>query len=131
MSEAIRYVHIHQGEYLIEESFIDFIESHQKSGVGLASEITEKLESDGLNLEDCWGQGYDNGSNMSEKYNGVQAVITNLNQLATYIPCAAHTLNLVGLDSAEVSPEMVTFFGRAQNTFFSSSTLRWEKLMKK
>ena len=81
----------------IEESVIDFIESHQKFGVGLASEITEKLESDGLNLEDCRGQGYDNGSNMSGKYNGVQAVINNLNQLAKYVPCAVHTLNLVRL----------------------------------
>ena len=97
MSEVIRYVHIHQEECSIEESFIDFIESHQMFGVGLASEITEKLESDGLNLEDCRGQGYDNGSNMSGKYNGVQAVINNLNQLAKYVPCAAHTLNLVGL----------------------------------
>ena len=67
MSEVFRYVHIHQEECSIEESFIDFIESHQKFGVGLASEITEKLESDGLKLEDCRGQGYDNGSNMSGK----------------------------------------------------------------
>ena len=39
MSEVIRYVHIHQEECSIEESFIDFIESHQKFGVGLASEM--------------------------------------------------------------------------------------------
>ena len=59
----------------------------------LASEITEKLESDGLNLEDCRGQGYDNGSNMSGKYNGVQAVISNINQLAKYVPCAVDSEN--------------------------------------
>ena len=100
--EVIRYVHIHQEECSIEESFIDFSESHQKFGVGLASEITEKLESDGLNLEDCRGQGYDNGSNMSGKYNGVQAVINNLNQLAKYVPCAVDRENR-SLQSKNVS----------------------------
>ena len=55
----------------VEENFIDFIESHEKTGLGLATEITEKLIEDGLNLKDCRGQGYDNGANMAGKYSGV------------------------------------------------------------
>ena len=50
---------------------------------------------------------------MSGKYNGIQAVITILNHLATYVPCAAHTLNLVGLHSIQ----RVTFFGIFQKKF--------------
>ncbi|XP_065665567.1 zinc finger MYM-type protein 5-like [Hydra vulgaris] len=66
MSEIILYVCVTDGECFIEESFLDFIESHQKTGVGLASEILFSLNKDELNIEDCRGQGYDNGANMSE-----------------------------------------------------------------
>ena len=37
----------------------------------------------------------DNGSNMSGKYSGLQARIWERNPLADYIPCFAHSLNLV------------------------------------
>ncbi|XP_065675776.1 uncharacterized protein LOC136091983 [Hydra vulgaris] len=53
MSEIIRYVCVTDGECSIEESFLDFIESHQKTGVGLASEILFSLNKDELNIEDC------------------------------------------------------------------------------
>ena len=102
MSQIIRYVLIKEGQCTIEESFVDFIESHQKTGAGLAAEITDKLKRDGLKIEDCRGQGYDNGANMAGKYNGVQARINGLNELAIFVPCAAHTLNLVGVHAAEV-----------------------------
>jgi len=36
MTQIIRYVQIKDGECSIEESFIDFIESHEKTGHGLA-----------------------------------------------------------------------------------------------
>ena len=39
---------------------------------------------------------HDNGSNMSGKYSGLQARIRERNPLADYIPCFAHSLNLVG-----------------------------------
>ena len=43
-----------------------------------------------------------------------------------HVPCAAHTLNLVGVHAASVSAMMVTFFGRptvqAIFNFFSAST---------
>ena len=59
---------------------------------------------------DCRGHGYDNGANMAGKYKGVQSKIMSANDLAIFVPCAAHTLNLVGVHAAEVS-----FFGRVQN----------------
>ncbi|XP_065652793.1 uncharacterized protein LOC136080111 [Hydra vulgaris] len=126
MTKIIRYVHITAETCTIEESFVDFIESHEKTGKNLAAEITKKLEKDGLSISDCRGQGYDNGANMSGKYNGVQAHIHSLNEFARFVPFAAHTLNLVGVHAAEVSPLMITFFGKVQAifNFFSSSTLR-------
>ena len=35
-----------------------------------ATEITKKLEKDGLKISDCGSRCYDNGANMSGKYNG-------------------------------------------------------------
>lgn len=41
--EIIRYVHIVGKEVTIEEIFIDFISTTDKTGLGLANEITTKL----------------------------------------------------------------------------------------
>ena len=47
-------------------------------------------------------------------------------------PCACHSLNLVGSDSALVCPDVVTFFGMVQTVYniFSCSPKRWEILNK-
>lgn len=77
------------------------------------------------------GQGYDNGSNMKGKNIGLQRLILNLNPRAFYVPCAAHSLNLVVNDAAKCSLEITNFFGVVQETyrFLSASTNRWEILM--
>ena len=77
--------------------------------MGIAEEILEKLIKDGLDIMDSRGQGYDNGSNMSGKYSGVQAHVLRINNLAIYVPCSAHTLNLAGVHTAAVSSEIITF----------------------
>ncbi|XP_050065150.1 uncharacterized protein LOC126554084 [Aphis gossypii] len=130
LTEIIRYVRIIDKEVTIEETFIDFIATQEKKGVGLAGEITKKLFDDGLDINDCRGQGFDNGSNMAGIYNGVQAHILQKNKLAVFVPCAAHSLNLVGVHAAETSSTITTFFGIVQKmyTYFSGSTSRWEKL---
>ncbi|KMQ87036.1 zinc finger mym-type protein 1-like protein [Lasius niger] len=132
MSQILRYVKVFNGKVSIEERFIDFIHSHEKTGNGLANEILQKLKVDGLNIANIRGQGYDNGTNMSGKYNGVQAKIQQINKYARFVPCAAHSLNLAGINAASVTSDMVTFFGIVQRlfTFFSGSTIRWEVLMK-
>jgi len=134
MSQVLRYVYISNGTVSIEETFIDFIESHEKTGEVLALEITEKLKNDGLKLSNCRGQSYDNASNMSGKYKGVKTRILQINNLAMYVPCNAHSLNLVGNYAAKVciGIRMTTFFDTVQQifNFFSSSTSRWTTLMK-
>nr|CAH7713843.1 unnamed protein product [Callosobruchus chinensis] len=67
MSQILRFVKVSEQKVTIEERFIDFIQSHEKTGEGLSKEILEKLEVDGLNIQDLRGQGYDNGSNMAAK----------------------------------------------------------------
>ena len=45
---------------------------------GITEAITSKLERDGLNLNDCRGQSYDNQATMAGVYSGVQKRILDL-----------------------------------------------------
>ncbi|KAE9528619.1 hypothetical protein AGLY_012194 [Aphis glycines] len=56
----------------------------EKTGTGVASDIVDKLQVDGLNINNCRGQGFDNEANMAGRIKGVQANITKLNELAFY-----------------------------------------------
>ena len=53
-----------------------------------------------VNFENCRGQTYDNVSNMSGNYTGMQRILKNKNSIMDYIPCAefvaAHTNLKVG-----------------------------------
>ncbi|GBL88188.1 hypothetical protein AVEN_117779-1 [Araneus ventricosus] len=90
----------------------------------LLVEILKKSEPEGLDIKNCRGQSYDNGENMAGKYQGVQAHISGSNPLAKFVPCAAHTLNLVGV--------MAGYFGTVNCLYihFSASTNKWEVLLK-
>lgn len=92
--------------------------------------MIKTLEELGINIFNCRGQSYDNASNMAGQYSGLQARIKNINSLADFIPCAAHSLNLVGLNAVESTSGATLFFGLVQQiyNFFSSSTNRWQKL---
>lgn len=67
---------------------------------------------------------------MKGKNQGVQARLLEKNPRAVFVPCGAHTLNLVIADAAKSSTDAVGYFGHVQKlfTFFSSSTQRWTVL---
>lgn len=131
----VRYVHQEQqsGVWEIKERFIQFKDFHKKTGREISEMIQAALQDSGIELEDCRGQGYDNGANMSGKVKGVQAQILKANPLATFSPCASHTLNLVGVHAAESCPEVSTFFGSVNRLYnlFSASPERWAVLKEK
>ena len=56
-----------------------------------------------IDISNCSGQSYDNASNMSGKYIGVQTIIKQQSQYAAFISFAAHSLNLVGKSTVECS----------------------------
>lgn len=76
------------------------------------------------------GQSYDNASNMSGKYKGLQARIKDHNNLAEYVPCTAHSLNLVGTHAADCCLNVTKPFMFVQEiyVFMSASTSRWAVL---
>ncbi|GFS59101.1 hypothetical protein TNCV_69861 [Trichonephila clavipes] len=79
----------------VEESFIDFIETKNKTTEGISDMIESKLKADGLDIMNCRGQAYDNAATMAGCHTGVQQRIKNINLNAEFVPCSNHSLNLV------------------------------------
>lgn len=123
LSFIVRYVY----EGIPVERFIQFIPSCGHKANDMKKAVLDTLESLDISIHDCRGQAYDTANNMSGRYNGLQAKIKELNPLAVYIPCAAHSLNLVGTHAVQCSNEAAKFFLHVQHlyTFFSGSTHRW------
>lgn len=78
----------------IKEEFLGFLELSSTPGIAIKNAILKQLENFGLNLGHVRGQGYDGGSNMSGRFNGVQALILKEQPLAVYTHCFSHDLNL-------------------------------------
>ncbi|KAL4153113.1 hypothetical protein QTP88_000946 [Uroleucon formosanum] len=116
----------------IQEYFLDFVNVNSTTGLNLSEILIKQLELYNINIGDCRGQAYDNGSNMVGKYQGVQARISNINPRAFFTPCAAHSLNLVLCDAAQNSPRAISFFGSVRRvyTLFSALTNRWSIIQK-
>ncbi|CAK6972556.1 zinc finger MYM-type 1-like protein [Scomber scombrus] len=110
----------------IAEHFIGFIDIENTTGRGLTETLLEHLQKHNLNISDCHGQPYDNGSNMMGQKQGVQARILQNNSKALCVPCSSHTLNLVVADAAKSSVLSISFFGVLQRlcNLFSSSVQR-------
>ena len=113
------------------ERFVKFMPTRGHTGHQLADILLEFIEDNGISLKDLRGQSYDNAANMSGKYKGMQAIIKERNHQAEYIPCVAHSLNLVGKCAAECCQSAVRFFMFVQGlyVFFSTSTHRWNLLV--
>jgi hypothetical protein len=84
------------------------------SGLWLFNVLVESIKSFGLNIDDIRGQGYDNGSNMKGKHQGVQKRLLDINPRALYMPCACHSLNLTLCDITNSSHKAISFFEIAQ-----------------
>ncbi|XP_062085461.1 uncharacterized protein LOC133791556 [Humulus lupulus] len=89
--------------------------SHQEQMSLILSELTKEIENLKLDINDIRGQGYDNGSNMKGKHQGVQKRLLELNPRALYTPCGCHNLNLVLCDVANSCVKAVSFFGVLQS----------------
>ncbi|KAJ3610040.1 hypothetical protein NHX12_022134 [Muraenolepis orangiensis] len=107
-----------------------FLEAEASTGEQLSALILKRLEDLNIPFDDCRGQSYDNGANMRGKRKGVQVRLLAINPRALFVPCAAHTFNLVVVDAARSSQDTVGYFGYLQKMFtlFSASTQRWSIL---
>lgn len=92
------------------ERFIKFISNTGHKAVDMEETVLKVIEDMSLDIKNCRGQSYDNASNMSGQYSGLQARIQQHNALATFVPCASHSLNLVGTCAAECCLMATIFF---------------------
>ncbi|XP_047138987.1 zinc finger MYM-type protein 1-like [Hydra vulgaris] len=129
MTIIIRFVKVDslKKEFSIKEHFLGFVPLKKTTGAYMAETIIQQLEEMELPINNLRGQGYDNGANMIDKNNGVQKKILNINPRALFVPCSAHTLNLVVNDAANCYLMATSFFDIVQRVYvyFSSSTHRW------
>ncbi|KAK9876343.1 hypothetical protein WA026_012652 [Henosepilachna vigintioctopunctata] len=96
----------------------------------MANIVLSYLEGCKIDIAKCRGQSYDNAAYMSGRYKGMQQKILEHNKYALFIPCAAHTLNLIGRSAVDCCTSAVNFFSIVQllYNFFSGSTHRWAVL---
>ena len=64
---------------------MEFINVVGTTGLALFNELQIALKNLGLNIDDVRGQGYDNGSNMSGRHQGVQTRLLEINPRAFYM----------------------------------------------
>lgn len=120
-----------------KERFLTFLPNCGHTGDATAKALLKFLGDHDIDILDCRGQSYDNASNMSGKYKGMQALILEKNKLSVFVPCCGHSLNLVGKAVANSCASAVQFFDFVQNlyVFFTASTEQYriltEKLSKK
>ncbi|XDV19134.1 hypothetical protein PO909_024682, partial [Leuciscus waleckii] len=114
----------------ITERFIKFLPIQSHTGESLCQSVLGVLQDMGIDIGNCRGQCYDNAANMSGVYSGLQARIKQVNPLVECVPCAAHTLNVVGVNSVNCCLETEEFFNLVQTLlhFSSKSTSRWQTI---
>lgn len=108
----------------IKEYFLGYMEVVETTGLNLSTVLLDKLKELSIPFDNCRGQAYDNGANMKGKKQGVQARLLQLNSRALFVPCAAHSINLVIADAAKSSRDATGYFGYLQKLFcfFSGAT---------
>ena len=108
LSIILRYVSPADGKPV--ERFIAFLILESHTGEQMANQVLQYLSQDcKIDFSNCRGQSYDNAANMSGCYKGMQQKILEENKYAIFIPCAAHSLNLVGRSAVDCCPVAVRF----------------------
>ena len=84
----------------VTEHLLGCNKAESTTGKSLFEIIVKAFESKGVPLEKLKAQTYDGASNMSGRYNGLQAIIKEkIGKHVLYVHCYAHSLNLLMSDS--------------------------------
>ena len=87
LAVVLRYVSLMEAEP--KERLFKLLPRVRHSSDQLEEALLKCLTELGLEIKNCMGQSYDNASNMSGPYKGLQARIKGYNKFSDYVPCAA------------------------------------------
>ena len=89
MSRFLRYVHIDWSDKTVEikKSFLGFVEVLGKDAKSISEAFLKSLENDGIDLDNCRFQFYDNATAMSGHISGVQKLIIDKNPRSIFTNC--------------------------------------------
>ena len=91
-SICLRYV---DHNLIPHEEFVGLYEVSLTTGQNLANVAKDVLLRLNLSLDGVRGQTYDGAANMSGKYAGAQAYVTQAQPLALFVHCGPHCVNLI------------------------------------
>ena len=113
--------------------FLTFIHIRSHTGEDLAKYLLQYLEQNGINIQNCRDQSYDNASNMSGKYIGMQAQLKRVNPLINWVPCTAHSPEIAGDDSqkADARHEADTLSDSMDTLEFNLMLEVWNKVLQR
>jgi len=128
LAVTVRYVL----DGLPTEILLTFLPIKSHKAAELVKYLLDVLESQGIDIMNCRGQTYNIACNMAGKFSVMQARTKQENPHAIFVPCAAHSLNLMGGNAVDCCVEAESFFGFMASlyNFFSSSAYRWDILKK-
>lgn len=116
ISFIVRYANDNSGN--VYECLIAIKESDKTTGEVLFKTFEEIMIREGFEWKtNLIGQSYDGASNMSGKYNGLQAHIKEKNNHATFIWCHVHRLNLVVVAATSKGIDTLNLFGNLESLY--------------
>lgn len=69
ISQVLRYVKINKNILAVVETFIDFVKMQGKTSRNITTLILKKLKHDGIDIQRCSGQAYNNAAVMAANAN--------------------------------------------------------------
>ncbi|GJR89192.1 zinc finger MYM-type protein 1-like protein [Tanacetum coccineum] len=117
---------------VVKESLVSIIKVKETSSSYLKSSIDTFVVKYHLSLKQLRGQGYDGASNMHDEFNGLKAKIFEEINLAYYVHCFAHQLQLVVVTVANKHLGVVDFLDKLSlvTTIVCASCKRKDILIK-
>ena len=121
MTFIIRFALVDEdsAEVNVREHFLGCVPLQEATVAFMAETVLEELKEMELCIDNLRCQGYDNGSKMKGKHNGVQNKTLQKNPRALFVPCSAHTFNLGVSYAASCCLEATNFFWHGKKTMFS------------
>uniref|UniRef100_H3B064 DUF4371 domain-containing protein n=1 Tax=Latimeria chalumnae TaxID=7897 RepID=H3B064_LATCH len=122
LSFTICFVDTSEDIIRVKEHSVEFHTVQNLIREGLKGVLMDMLDKCGLDIQECRGQGYDNGANVKGRNKG----ILQINLRTFFMPCGCHSLKLMNDVAAVSSTKTVSLFGILQQiyTLFSELVLR-------